>query len=101
MSMLETIHGSMGGSCAIWALSALANVSWVRRASLLEDTLDLFRAHCNSAGAGSSLLTLGDLALQEGEQKLGHRRLEEAEALLAQGGHAAALLRLGHMPSPG
>ena len=71
---------------------------------LLEQALELFRAHCNTAGMGSSLLTLGDVALHQGDPIVGHGTLEEAEALLAQGGHAAwhaaALLRLGHVPIP-
>jgi predicted ATPase/DNA-binding CsgD family transcriptional regulator len=71
--------------------------------SLLECALDVFRRHGCSAGVGSSLLGLGDLALQVGDQRVGDANLREAEAHLARAGqmgwHAAALLRQGRPPA--
>ncbi|MBV8715174.1 MAG: LuxR family transcriptional regulator, partial [Chloroflexi bacterium] len=69
----------------------------IRARSLLEQALELFRAHGDVGGIGASLLGLGDLALRAGDRAHGRAYLEGAVAQLSDAGqlawHAVALLR--------
>jgi DNA-binding CsgD family transcriptional regulator len=71
--------------------------------SLLEQALDVFRAHGDFGGLAVALLGLGDLALRQGERTVGRAYLEEAVTRLAEGGqlgwHAVGTVRL-HRPLP-
>jgi DNA-binding CsgD family transcriptional regulator len=66
--------------------------------SLVEQAVDVFRAHGDFGGLAVTLLGRGDLALRQGDRTVGHASLEEAVARLADGGqlgwHAVGTLRL-------